>query len=638
MRRLIKHVCLPAAVFFLLTNAAVLAQSQTVGLFEYDTASFTGYTLFAPMSSTTTYLLDNYGRSVHTWEDTNRPANSVYLLENGNLLRTTHLFGTRGAGGGVTIFDWDGAVLWDYVYFNENHLQHHDIEPLPNGNVLILAWEHISAADAIAAGRDPALLDSAYLSPEHIVEVEPTGLRTGNIVWEWHLLDHLIQDFDSTKENYGDVTGHPELVNINFALNGHPDWIHANAIDYNPDLDQIVISCHHLNEIWIIDHSTTTAEAAGHSGGSGGRGGDILYRWGNPQVYRAGTEADQKLFGQHDAHWIEPGLSGEGNIMIYNNGRGRPEGNYSTINEIITPLDGKGNYPRLTRGTAYGPTDAVWSYVADPPTSLYSNILSGAQRLPNGNTLICLGRPGRFLEITPVEEIVWEYINPVTANGPLAQGDTLPPGSNFVFRATRYAPDYPGFRGHSLLPGSTPETYPITVSGTSHSPVDPGATDPVVVTTWIYSDAEPALVELNIDTGNDFWTTAMKLDSAIEGIGYLYEASVLPLIENTEVSYYIYVETDTGSYIYDPPNAPSIAYRYSVGGGVPYVCGDANADASINVGDPVYLINYIFKDGPGPQPHASGDANCDGTVDVGDAVTLINYIFKGGIQPCESCL
>lgn len=63
-----------------------------------------------------------------------------------------------------------------------------------------------------------------------------------------------------------------------------------NGIDYNPVLDQIALSTHNLNEWYIIDHSTTTAEAATSSGGNSGKGGDLLYRWGNPAAYQATKE------------------------------------------------------------------------------------------------------------------------------------------------------------------------------------------------------------------------------------------------------------------------------------------------------------------------------------------------------------
>jgi len=84
-----------------------------------------------------------------------------------------------------------------------------------------------------------------------------------------------------------------------------------------------------LNEIYVIDHSTTPYESIGNSGGRYGKGGDYLFRWGNPANYGRGSQEDQKLFRQHDVQWIKPGLNGAGNILIFNNGAGklRPYGN-----------------------------------------------------------------------------------------------------------------------------------------------------------------------------------------------------------------------------------------------------------------------------------------------------------------------
>ena len=86
--------------------------------------------------------------------------------------------------------------------------------------------------------------------------------------------------------------------------------MHTNAVAYNAELDQIMLSIHAFSEVWIIDHGTTTEEAASHSGGKRGKGGDLLYRWGNPRAYRTGTNVDQRLFAQHNAHWIPEGLPG----------------------------------------------------------------------------------------------------------------------------------------------------------------------------------------------------------------------------------------------------------------------------------------------------------------------------------------
>ena len=398
-----------------------------------------GYTLFSPTSSTETYLIDIEGDVVHSWSSSYEPGQAVYLLGVGSILRTARVAeGGGGAGGGVQRIAWDSTLLWEYVCSGGDTLQHHDIEPMPNGNVLILMWEYKTRAEAVAAGRDPALIRGTHITTEYILEVRPDGSSGGEIVWMWRLWDHLIQDFDSSKDNYGDVAAHPELVDLNFPQRRTDDWAHANSVDYNEELDQILISSRALHEIWIIDHSTTTEEAAGHEGGASGMGGDILYRWGNPMSYRAGGSEDRKFYGQHDAQWVEKGRPGEGDIIVFNNGVGRPEGDYSSIDEIIPPVDEYGTY-YLEPGGAFGPEEPVWTYTADPPESLFADRISGTQRLRNGNTLICDGPSGRFLEVTPAGETAWEYLN-LYPN----------PEQNSVFKVRRYDRSNRGTRNDEL--------------------------------------------------------------------------------------------------------------------------------------------------------------------------------------------
>ncbi len=405
---------------------------------------FEGYTLFGPEISKYTYLLNIDGKIVHRWKSNYIQGLGNYLLENGELLRLdlpydNPKFRSGGVAGRVEKFDNKSNLLWEFEYSNEDYCSHHDIEPLQNGNVLLIAWEYKTKDEAIAAGRNPNN-GGSFLIPDHIIEVEPTGFSSGDIVWEWHVWDHLIQDYDPTKENYGVVEDHPELIDINYG-NAIPDWNHINSIDYNEELDQILLSVNFFNEIWVIDHSTTTEEAAGHSGGNSGKGGDLLYRWGNPQAYRAGTESDRKYFSQHGASWVEKGCPGEGNILVFNNGVGR---GYSSVDEIVPPLDNDDNYI-YTPGEAYGPDEQIWIFTTKNPKDLYSFILSNAQRLPNGNTLICSSEQGLFLEVTPEKEIVWQYKN------------FLPtPFSNCVARIFRYSEDYSGI----------PESKTISMFGT----------------------------------------------------------------------------------------------------------------------------------------------------------------------------
>jgi hypothetical protein len=401
--------------------------------------SFNGFTLYSPMVSPKTFLINNSGGTVHTWDSTYKPALSVYLLENGNLLRTAFpgyspRFWGGGIGGLVERFDWNGTRLWSFQYSSNQYCLHHDIQILPNGNILMIAWEYKSSTDAILKGRNPTTIPQGELWPDHLIEVHPTNDSGGTIVWEWHLWDHLIQDFDHTKENYGVIQDHPELVDINYGGKILADWTHINSVDYNEQYDQILVSVLLFDEIWIIDHSTTAEEAAGHTGGRYGRGGDLLYRWGNPLTYKMGDDSDRKLFNQHDAEWIASGLPGEGNILIFNNGLDRPEGDYSSIEEITPPMETNGSYTRQP-GSTYGPAESIWRYTAEQPTDFSAINLGSAQRLPNGNTLICDGPQGRFFEVTDEKEVVWEYENQIPD-----------PIDHHVFKIVRYAPNYPGLR------------------------------------------------------------------------------------------------------------------------------------------------------------------------------------------------
>ncbi|MGE0143019.1 MAG: aryl-sulfate sulfotransferase [Planctomycetota bacterium] len=369
-----------------------------------------GHRYFGALSSTDTFLFDSLGNTIHTWPSPERPGTGVDLGPDGKLYRAINFFATiniPGAGGAIQRIRFDGVEDWRYIHTGPGFTQHHDIEVMPTGNVLLIAWETKTAAEAIAAGRDPSLLPNGVFRPDYIAEVQPTGPNSGQIVWEWHVWDHLIQDFDQAQGNFGSVGAHPELADINYPPTpaDDVDFNHGNGIDYDPIHDWIVFSSRQQNEIWIIDHSTTTAEAAGHTGGRWGRGGDILYRWGNPEAYRAGTPADRQLGLQHDPRFIPTGYPGAGNITIFNNNAAT---NRSAVVEIALPTDPVGNFVVGPNGR-FGPTAPVWSYSA--PT-FFSGFISGAERLPNGNTLICSGAQQWVFEVTPAGQIVWSQTMP----------------------------------------------------------------------------------------------------------------------------------------------------------------------------------------------------------------------------------
>lgn len=381
------------------TSASLQAQAQQ------------GLRLFsAPGGTHQLQLVDSEGELVHTWA-TPDDTLATHFGPDGSVFCTT--FDPNNAFPGVTgrlqQRDLDGNMIWDVLINSPQRLMHHDFHVLPNGNVLVMTVDNLVRANALADGRNPALLAANTWLPETIIEIQRTGPSSAHIVWEWHAADHWIQDFDPTLPNFGVVADHPGRIDINYPpvpLNIVGDVHHCNAIDYDPVNDWIIISAREQDEVWLIDHSTTTAEAAGSTGGLRGRGGDLLWRWGNPEAYGRGTAADRQLFRQHDPRFIPAGYPGEGNITIFNN---QVTPTQSAVIEIELPVDGQG-MPFIDAGSnKFGPAAPVWTYMAP---GFFSGFVSGAQRLQNGNTLICEGQFRRLFEIDPAGNIVWQYVDP----------------------------------------------------------------------------------------------------------------------------------------------------------------------------------------------------------------------------------
>ncbi|UPT67291.1 MAG: aryl-sulfate sulfotransferase [Sphingobacteriales bacterium JAD_PAG50586_3] len=225
-----------------------VAQQPTVGLVQYNVPNTDGYVLYAPMGSFTTYLIDKCGREINQWESTYRPGLSAYLMPDGSFYRSGNtgntVFNSGGSGGIIEKYDWEGNLIWSYRLSDSTQCQHHDFTVMPNGNLLLIVWALHTTADAIANGRNPAQIGNEFWS-ERLIEIQPFGANQANIVWEWDVWDHLIQEFDNTKLNYNTVNQHPELININF-IGGPPttaDWVHLNSIEYNADLDQGAFKC-----------------------------------------------------------------------------------------------------------------------------------------------------------------------------------------------------------------------------------------------------------------------------------------------------------------------------------------------------------------------------------------------------------
>jgi hypothetical protein len=453
------------------------------GLMSQLPGATPGYVLFSPILSTTVFLVDNNGRVVHTW-DNEFGGIAHYLEADGTLLRgfrdpeILH-FRQGGVSGGLQEIDWDGKVLWEWRLGDEKRVLHHDIERLPNGNLLVLGWEVKTPEESIAAGRRPGTMADLGLMSEWVMEIQPIRPRGAKIVWEWHVFDHLIQDHDEALPNHGAPSAHPERLDLNAGASApamtpeelaqlkalgyvapdaeiddlRADFLHANSIDHHPGLDQIVISVPVLGEIWIVDHSTTAEQAKGSVGGRAGQGGDILYRWGNAAAYGRGDASSARLFFQHDVRWVPEGWPGAGNLTIFNNGRDRPEGAFSSVDEI-SPSIGKGGRYVIAEAEPFGPSELAWT--AKLPPDRFAPFISGAMRLHNQNTFVCAGTDGILLELTREGRIVWEYRNPYSGDLRMADGKRATEGTGdrpyAVFRATRIPRDHPALEGRSLTP------------------------------------------------------------------------------------------------------------------------------------------------------------------------------------------
>jgi hypothetical protein len=322
--------------------------------------------------------------------------NDAELLEDGSLvvalMADDPAYSFGGYGGRIVQISPGGELLWDFHYSDEVNLAHHDIEVLPNGNVLILAWEKKSGNDLTENGFTG---DDGVVYAEKIIEVNP---ETNKVVWEWNSWDHLIQDEDPSALNYGVIEDNPERINLNYqdylkegSYNG--DIFHANGLEYDEKNDLIYLSVNFFSEVWVIDHSTTTNEAKTGSGGNYGKGGDLVYRFGNPAAYN-NTQGERMFYHNHHPNLVEGGKS----FLIYSNGIPSVDA-HSVVYELELPQTFE-----LTKKTN-NELPVKWSYRHE---DLFSAKVSGAERLPNGNTLITEGTYGLW-EVTGSGEIVWKF-------------------------------------------------------------------------------------------------------------------------------------------------------------------------------------------------------------------------------------
>jgi hypothetical protein len=446
------------------------------------TKTYTGYTLFGTRGKS--YLIDMEGHVVHMWNLGTNPR----FTDNGNLLDAVG--GNPSNQNTWQELDWDGNIVWQYSESRTNYHGHHDFAKIYNPKLgdstfIYIANKDLTSQQCLDAGCNTA---NTYTNPQAdaIVEVD----RQGNVIWEWWFFDHVVQDMYSSKPTYGVIANTPGKINLNLAgMQVQSDWLHCNSLDYNQELDLIVINSVH-GEFYVIDHGNTfTAnDASGSIALAASSLGDFKYRFGDPAKYNKGnppsvltnweksTTGHKQIGGAHDIQWIKPGLPGAGNFLIFNNAENLFELTpQSYIFEINPYLNSSGT----NTGSFVNPPDAgynivpaananlmkekknmskqiVWMYSSKNNTSFYSTIGSSAQRLPNGNTFICSMNDGHFFEVSPSDtSIVWEYINPMTRDGIKRVKTDNYPTYNGVFRAYRYTSDHPALQGHDLTPGNT---------------------------------------------------------------------------------------------------------------------------------------------------------------------------------------
>ena len=383
-----------------------------------------GYTLFtAPKKGVV--LINMNGEIVRHWKGFGGfPAK---MIPGGYVLGS---LGTRDAADGyqdetdVTMLDWDGNVVWSFDKNEEIEdpdkpkrwmaREHHDyqMEGNPVGywvpgmetspdfqKMLILVHRDV---------RNPEISPQLLLE-DRLIEVD----REGNITWEWNMLDYFDDfNFDETIKNAmfrnpntqpTGPEGQGDIFHVNCASYLGPNkWYDAGDERFKPD--NIIMDSREANIMWIIDHET----------------GHVVWQVGpdftaTPELRIFGT-----IVGPHHTHMIPKGLPGEGNIMVYDNGGwagyGAPN-QFSKIGLKVTRRDS-------SRVVEFDPTtlEIVWECKGLAKNSaggfdfngnyFYSPLTSSAQRMPNGNTVICEGCSAKLMEFTPEGELVWEYMFP----------------------------------------------------------------------------------------------------------------------------------------------------------------------------------------------------------------------------------
>ena len=367
------------------------------GLIHYSPQqAYRGYTLITNVSGNDARLIDMEGRVCHAWHS-NEGIGYSYLLPNGNLLLRT------------------GPAAEEVSF-----LSRPERDLLPRGGrtvagaILELDWD----SNVVWEYRYPFL--------HHDFERLPNG---NTLVLTWELMPEEVTrqvqgghdsghgDAGMLGDTVREITPTGEIVyewnsweHLDFEedricfLEGREEWTHQNTLNVTPEGD-LVISFRQTDTVGIVDRAT----------------GKFRWKWGHGDI----------------SHQHNPTMLDNGRVLIFDNGPHKGGFTHSRVIEV----DPASN-------------EIAWEYRGDPPISFYSYHISGAERQPNGNTLICEGAPGRIFEVTPGKEIVWEYINPFMARSGYGVGGSLSGLANSVFRAHRYGCDHPALQGKDLDPGN----------------------------------------------------------------------------------------------------------------------------------------------------------------------------------------
>tara|TARA_R100001369_G_scaffold54024_2_gene80876 strand:+ start:1670 stop:2941 length:1272 start_codon:yes stop_codon:yes gene_type:complete len=333
------------------------------------------------------FLIDHDGDTLFEWDmDGDNLGNDAKLYSDGSLVTTIKVnnpsinFG--GYGGQFRKINADQTVAWEVSYSSSTYIAHHDVNYLSNGNIIFPVWEEVSSSEA----ADMGFSGNFDIYPDAIIEMNPL---TQEVVWEWHTKDHIVQDYDSSKANYGVVADNPNKIDINYNNDQTDgDITHFNGITLDETNDLIYVTVNFYSEVWVIDHSTTSQEAATSAGGNYGLGGDLVYRFGNPLAYDNVGEVTLNR-----VHY--PNLFDGNKMLVFANNK--YDGQSAVVEYELNPpyllVAGQDNEPSIT-----------WEFT---DSDLYSNGLGSGVRMSNGNTLISEGT-GTLWEVSASGEVLWQ--------------------------------------------------------------------------------------------------------------------------------------------------------------------------------------------------------------------------------------